>query len=91
MNRASGRYHDGASAAQRDVVVECAPEGLRIVEPEDGREIAFWRCPALRMIDEWPQERHCGRPVTRRGGLAQPAENLHGTEAARRLRERSRP
>ena len=69
MNRASGRYHDGASAAHRDVVVECAPEGLRIVEPEDGREIAFWRYPALRKIDEWPQ---AGRPL-RIGAGSDPA------------------
>ena len=60
MSRASGRYHDGVSAARREVAVECAPDGLRIVEPGDGREIAFWRYPALRPVDEWAQ---AGRPL----------------------------
>ena len=60
MSRASGRYHDGASAARLEVAVECAPDGLRIVDPGDEREIAFWRYPVLRPIDEGPQ---AGRPL----------------------------
>ena len=66
MSRASGRYHDGASAARREVVVECAPDGLRIVEPRDGRELAFWRYAALRPVDEeGPQ---AGRSLRIRAG-----------------------
>ena len=65
MTRAPGRYHDGTSAARREVMVECAPDGLRIVESGDEREIAFWRYPELRPVDEGPQ---AGRPLRIRAG-----------------------
>ena len=94
MSRALGRYHDGASAARREVAVECAPDGLRIVEPEDEREIAFWPYPALRPVDEWPR---AGRPLRIRAGrdparlvLANPPFIAELTRRAPRLAARER-
>ena len=94
MSRALGRYHDGASAARREVAVECAPDGLRIVEPGGEREIAFWPYPALRPVDEWPQ---AGRPLRIRAGrdparlvLADPPFIAELTRRAPRLAARER-
>jgi Zn-dependent protease with chaperone function len=44
-------FNDGATAARRAVVVELAPDGLRILEREGG-EIARWPYDALRHRDE---------------------------------------
>ena len=51
--RGAGRYFDGESAARREVEVEAAPGGLRVLPADpDSREIAFWRYRDLRLVDE---------------------------------------
>ena len=51
--RGAGRYFDGESAARREVEVEAAPGGLRVLPADsDGRELAFWRYRDLRPVDE---------------------------------------
>ena len=65
MTRGSGRYHDGASAMRREVTLEFTRDGLRIADVEDEREIAFWRYPELRPVDEAPR---AGRPLRIRTG-----------------------
>ena len=52
MSRGTGRYYDGESAARREVEVEAAPDGLRIVDPASRGEIAFWPYGELRPVDE---------------------------------------
>ena len=52
MTWGAGRYYDGESAVRREVAVQTAPDGLRIVAPADRREIAFWRYGELRPVDE---------------------------------------
>ena len=50
--RGAGRFYDGETAGRREVAVEIAPEGLRILDPPDDRELAFWRYRELRPVDE---------------------------------------
>lgn len=53
MIRETGSYFDGESAAHREVDVELAPGGVRIVEAgPGGRELAFWAYRELRRVDE---------------------------------------
>ena len=51
--RGAGRYFDGESAARREVEVEIAPGGVRVLPAgSDGPELAFWRYRDLRPVDE---------------------------------------
>ena len=53
MVRGTGIYFDGESAARREVEVELAPGGVRILEAESSvRELAFWEYRELRPVDE---------------------------------------
>ena len=53
MVRGTGSYFDGERAARREVDVELATGGVRILETAPvGRELAFWPYGALRPVDE---------------------------------------
>lgn len=53
MIRGTGIWFDGESAARREVEVELAPGGIRILEASTGdRELAFWGYSELRPVDE---------------------------------------
>ena len=53
MVRRTGSWFDGESAARREVEVELADGGVRILEAGPGRrELAFWRYRDLRPVDE---------------------------------------
>ena len=53
MVRGTGSYFDGESAARREVEVEIASGGIRILDAESGRhELAFWEYRELRPVDE---------------------------------------
>ena len=59
MIRGSGTYYDGESAARRDVTVHVDPDGLRIVEIADSRDIGLWRFGELVAVDEVAREDVC--------------------------------
>lgn len=51
--RGTGRYFDGERAVRREVEVEIAPGGVRVLPAgSGGRELAFWRYRDLRPVDE---------------------------------------
>ena len=53
MVRGTGSFFDGESAARREVDVELATGGVRVLETgSGGRELAFWPYRALRPVDE---------------------------------------
>lgn len=54
MIHGAGSYYDGESAVRREVVLHLTPDGVRIVEPADQRELAFWEYRELRPVDEVP-------------------------------------
>ena len=57
--RGSGTYYDGESAARRDVTVHVDPDGLRIVEIADSRDIGLWRFGELVAVDEVARDDVC--------------------------------
>ena len=68
MTWGAGRYYDGERAARREVAVQTAPGGLRIVAPADRSEIAFWRYAELRPVDDIRRDGGPRRIRAARGG-----------------------
>ena len=59
MRRGAGWFYDGESALRREVVVDVIPDGLRILDSGDHREVAAWEYRALRPVDEMARDGLC--------------------------------
>ena len=59
MIRGTGRYYDGGSAVRRDVTIHLEPDGLRIAESADEREVGRWRYETLVAVDEVARDGLC--------------------------------